>query len=98
MEDLAAAPAEGAAPDVGKLLAETGKNLAALADAAAAGGMPPELAEGFAKVAEQFGALVEAASSGGDAAEQPPPRPETAGTVSAEAGGNPRARPMSMGG
>src|SRR5688500_1157740 len=96
------APAEGAGGDVGRLIVETDKNLAMIAKAAQGGGLPEELAQGFAQLSEQFRSLVDAAlsaSEGGEAApDAPQPRAAAEGMAPAEAGGNPRARPMSMGG
>ena len=95
-----AAPADSAGGDVGQLIVATDKNLSMIAKAAQGGGLPEELAAGFAQVSEQFRSLVDAAlsASEGGGAPKPAPRPAAEGTASQEAGGNPRARPMSMGG
>lgn len=95
---MAEAP-QGAGPDVGEIIVSTDKNLAMLAEMAQGGGMPPELAEGFAAVSAQFRRLVDQALSATEGGAPEPAAPGGAeGIAAQEAGGNPRARPMTMGG
>lgn len=82
-------PEGQAAPggDVGELAAAAEASLGALAQAM------PEKGEALAELAVQLRELV---AGGGGAG--PDPRPEAQGMSTPEAGGNPKARPMSMGG
>jgi hypothetical protein len=95
---------QGQAPagDVGQLLVETDKNLAMIAKAAgSADQMPDDLKEGFQQVSDMFRSLLDKAlkTGGGEEAAEGESGPQPMqGTGTPEAGGNPNARPVSMGG
>ena len=91
------APAEGGGEGGGitELIVSTDAGLAKLAAGVAESGAPDELKAGIAQISEAYRAWVEQAraSAGGGDAPQAPGGPSTP-----EQGGNPNARPQTMGG